>query len=494
MQFNSYLFILCFLPITVIAYYLFSRLSWKAGNIVLLLASACFYLYAGKKVSLLLAADILINYLFILLLRRTKDRPRKLWLFAGVTANVLLLLYLKYFDFFITNINTIFGTDLATRELLLPLGVSFFTFQQIGYLVDTYRGETEGNSFFDYLLFILFFPKIAMGPITSQGMLIPQFRDPERKRFRSDAFSRGIRMFTLGLAKKVLFAETFATAVSYARYYQLNGMATGGEILLIVIGYTFEIYFDFSGYTDMAQGVAGMLNIELAENFNSPYQALSIRDFWKRWHISLTSFLTKYLYIPLGGSRKGTARTYLNTMIVFLVSGFWHGANWTFVLWGALHGLFSVLERCFEGFVKKVPRVLRWLLTFVIVSLLWLLFQADSVASWLSALKILFTSGNFRLHELITPAFLTPEVNGIVALIGWATGASAATIASATEVLSVVMLLVFFGAAFLICLLAKNVSHRDYPNTRARMVFSALLLVFCILSLGSESTFVYNNF
>ena len=494
MQFNSYLFILLFLPVFLILYFLLSRWSAKVGNLFLVVASGLFYLYAGEKMFLVLCIDIGVNLLFIKLIQKTRDHTKKVSLFFGISANVLVLLYVKYLNFFITTLDDLTGLTISTRDILVPLGVSFFTFQQIGYLVDTYRGKTDGNTVFEYILFVVFFPKIAMGPITKQEVLIPQFRDPEKKKCNPDSLIRGIRMFTLGLAKKVLFAETFATAVSYTKYYEISGMATSMEILLIGVCYAFEIYFDFSGYTDMAQGIAKMIGIDLADNFNSPYQALSIRDFWKRWHISLTKFLTEYLYIPLGGSRKGKARTYLNTMVVFLVSGLWHGANWTYILWGALHGGLQILDRVWEDGWKRIPKVIRWLLTFFALVALWLLFQADSVSAWWTDLKVFFTSGNFKFHETIPVAFLIPEVKGAISFFGWLTGASALAIASAQTTASYIMMAVFIGGSFVICLCAKNVTRRSYPNNIWTLIGSALLLVLCITGLGSESMFVYNNF
>ncbi len=494
MQFNSYIFILCFLPVFLILYFLLSKWSVKVGNLFLVAASCLFYLYAGKKMFLVLCIDIVVNYLFVKGIQKTRDRAKKTMLFFGVSANILLLLYVKYLNFFITTVDSLTGLTISPRDILVPLGVSFFTFQQIGYLVDTFHGKTEQNTILDYILFVVFFPKISMGPITKQEMLIPQFHDPKKKKCNPDNLIRGIRMFTLGLAKKVLLAETFATAVNYTKYYELSGMATSMEILLIAVCYAFEIYFDFSGYTDMAQGIAKMIGIDLADNFNSPYQALSIRDFWKRWHISLTKFLTEYLYIPLGGSRKGTVRTYLNTMIVFLVSGLWHGANWTFILWGALHGGLQILDRIWEKGWKRIPKVIRWTLTFLALIVLWLLFQADSVASWWTDLKIFFTSGNFKFHETIPVAFLIPEVKGAISFFGWLVGASNLAILSAQTTASYIMMAVFFAGSFAICLGAKNVTRRSYPNTVWTLIGSALLLVLCITGLGSESMFVYNNF
>ena len=275
----------------------------------------------------------------------------KLTLALPVIANVLLLLYFKYLDFTITNINTILGLKITHPEIVLPLGISFYTFQQIAYIVAVEKGKLDNISLIDYLAYILYFPKLLMGPITDPVDYISQLNQVQKKKADMHNIAVGIKLFSLGLIKKLMLADTFAAAVSWT--YENIDAASSADCMLLMLFYTFEIYFDFSGYSDMAVGISAMFNIDLRINFDSPYKAVSIRDFWKRWHISLTGFLTEYIYIPLGGSRKGSMFTYLNIMIVFLVSGLWHGDNWTFILWGLLHGLFICIDRRFENYEKR---------------------------------------------------------------------------------------------------------------------------------------------
>ena len=233
------------------------------------------------------------------------------------------------------------------------MGISFFTFQQVSYLVDSYRTqETRDYGFIEYTLFVLFFPQLIAGPIVLHKEMIPQFRNEHNRIFNSENFSRGMYIFAIGLFKKVLIADTFsqAVAIGYNNVENLSSL----EALLVSFSYTFQIYFDFSGYCDMAIGISSMFNINLPQNFNSPYKSTSIIDFWNRWHMSLTRFLREYVYFPLGGSRKGKVRTYVNVMIVFLVSGIWHGANWTFIVWGIMHGVAQCLNRMFKNIWAKL--------------------------------------------------------------------------------------------------------------------------------------------
>ncbi len=305
-----------------------------------------------------------------------------------IVSNVLLLFYFKYLNFFITNINAIFTKEIPLKEIILPLGISFFTFQQIMYVVSVYRNQISLNVL-DYLVYILYFPKLLMGPLNDPKEFIDQINEDERKKGDWNNIANGLKILSFGLFKKLVLADTFAIAVNWA--YTNIDVATSMDWLLAMLFYTFEIYFDFSGYTDMAVGISTMLNIQLPSNFNSPYKAMSIREFWKRWHISLTTFFTKYIYIPLGGSREGIVHTYLNTMIVFLISGLWHGANWTFILWGVLHGTFSLLDRITEKHRNKVNIVVQWSLTFLVVNILWLLFRSESIEQWQGILLKIFT-------------------------------------------------------------------------------------------------------
>ncbi len=334
MLLNSHIFILLFFPLLMIAYFLCNKVNILAGKMVLLAGSLIFYAYADWHMLFFLLASVICNYLFIYLMGHAKWR--KTLLAVPVMVNVGLLLFFKYTNFVIESINLLWKTEYGLMKLLVPLGISFITFQQIAYLVTVYRGELERIDLVDYLVYILYFPKLVMGPLAEPTDFIMQLNDPAAKKVNSDHMAQGLKLFSFGLIKKMILADTFAGAFAWG--CENIGVLTSADCFLVMLAYTFEIYFDFSGYSDMAVGVSRMLNITLPMNFDSPYKAVSIRDFWKRWHISLTKFFTKYLYIPLGGSRKGKIFTYVNTMIVFIVSGIWHGAGWAFILWGGVMG------------------------------------------------------------------------------------------------------------------------------------------------------------
>ena len=337
MTFNSYEFLLLFLPLTLLCYFGANRLKAGLGKTVLLIASFLFYACFDLFCLVLLVGSILLNYF---LGKHLRIHRNKTILICGIVANVAILSFFKYSALLADLLKN--GISL---ELVFPLGISFLTFQNIAYLVDSYRGETEAYSLFVFALFSAFFPKVAQGPICYHHELIPQFETAEQ-RLRFDNFSQGLYSFAIGLAKKVILAETLGKLVDFnhASLATLNSL----EALLTVFAYSFQLYFDFSGYCDMAVGIAKLFNIDLPQNFNSPYKARSIDAFWKCWHITLTRFLTKYIYIPLGGNRKGKLRTYLNIMIVFLLSGIWHGVGLPFLLWGALHGLAQCLSRALK--------------------------------------------------------------------------------------------------------------------------------------------------
>ena len=374
MQFNSYEFILIFLPLLLAGYFLLNRLSHTLGKVFLAGMGAAFYLYYGVPSAVLLLFSLLFNYAAAALVAR-RDGASRTILILDVAANLALLFFFKYADFFLETLEHLLRSGYRLN-LFLPLGISFFTFQQISYVLhvrDSGRNETVLN----YLLYILFFPKLIMGPLAEPDELIPQFDDASRKKPVPENLACGAKLFCFGLFKKMILADTFFAAVEWG-FAEISG-ATSGDLFLTMLAYTFEIYFDFSGYSDMAVGIAQMLNIDLPINFDSPYRALSIRDFWKRWHISLTTFLTRHVYYPLGGNRRGTARQYLNIMVVFLLSGIWHGANWTFFLWGLLHGALSVFERMRERAGRRLNDVAGWLFTFLSVNVLWLLFRAESL-------------------------------------------------------------------------------------------------------------------
>ena len=482
MQFNSYIFILVFLPLTVIGYYIANRLGKTIGKLVLIAAGIVFYALGRSNMLIYLGASMVINYAFSLLISKKKVSG-KLMVAVPVAVNVLLLLYFKYTNFAITNINTILGKEYALRDIVLPLGISFYTFSQIAYVVAVGRKEIEKTDLIDYVSYILFFPKLVMGPLMEPVDFIQQLNDDARKKVNMDEVASGLKIFSLGLIKKVLIADTFAKGASWV-YTNLES-ATSFECLLLMLFYTFEIYFDFSGYSDMAVGVSSLLGIDLPINFDSPYKAISIRDFWKRWHISLTKFLTKYVYIPLGGSRKGKAFTCINTMIVFLVSGVWHGANWTFILWGALHGLLSVFDRVFEKVEERIVKPVRWLLTFIAVNVLWLLFSAESVSQWVKIIINILRMRTLTVSDGLLKKFAIPESKFLLSVLhlGWE-----------EPQLGLVTMIVFVAVTLLICILCRNNYEKKDSLGMSSMIFASLAFVFGILCLGNESVFVYFGF
>ena len=476
MQFNSYEFILLFLPLLLAGYFLLNRLNYTLGKIFLAGMGAAFYLYYGVQSAALLLFSLLFNYAAAALIAR-REGASKLVLTLDIMLNVGLLLFFKYTNFFLETLDPWLRTG-ARLNLFLPLGISFFTFQQISYVLSV-REKGRNETVLNYLLYILFFPKLIMGPLAEPDELIPQFDDAARKRLSPENLACGAKLFCFGLFKKMILADTFFAAAEWG--FAQFPEATSAELFLTMLAYTFEIYFDFSGYSDMAVGVAQMLNIDLPINFDSPYRALSIRDFWKRWHISLTSFLTKNVYYPLGGNRRGTGRQYLNIMLVFLVSGIWHGANWTFILWGLLHGALSVLERMRERAGRRLNDSAGWLGTFLSVNVLWLLFRAESVRQWLSMLKTMLLFKSTAVSEGLLKCFEIPESAVLLQLFRLSSIRGA-------------MALLFYVAALLLCLLPENNYRRKDSLTLSGAVLAAAAFFFAFLHLGGESVFVYFNF
>ena len=318
MLFNSYIFIFLFLPIVVLGYYGLHYLNKpKLALGFLIMMSMWFYGYNSIKYLMILITSILLNYCIVRLMDRMDNaRIRRALLVAGVTLNIGILFLFKYYDFFIENVNAVLKTDFQFLQLVLPLGISFYTFQQLSYVIDSYRRECERYSLLEYAAYVSFFPQLIAGPIVYHDELIPQLRAKENHRINYENLSKGIYAFALGLAKKVLLADTFSPIVSMG-YFKLGDLNATGTVILILC-YSLQIYFDFSGYCDMAYGIGYLFNVELPVNFNSPYKSASISEFWDRWHISLTSWFRDYLYFPLGGSRKGKLRKYINILVVHL--------------------------------------------------------------------------------------------------------------------------------------------------------------------------------
>ena len=393
--FNSYEFILGFLPVTICGYFSLNKYSSIWGQYWLVLASLFFYGYWNPAYLGLIGFSICANFCFGKYLIHKKHSKCSLWL--GIVFNLILLGYYKYTDFFISNINQLFGLQYAMQNIVLPLGISFFTFTQIAYLVETYKGKVDNHHFASYVLFVTYFPHLLAGPIIHYENVMPQFLDTRLKNINWENMSRGMFLFSLGLFKKVIIADGLAVWAD-AGYMaidkmDLNMIAAWGTAL----AYTFQLYYDFSGYTDMAIGVSMMLNIKLPINFNSPYKAASIIEFWRRWHITLSLFLRDYLYIPLGGNRKGLFRKCINIVVTMLLGGLWHGANWTFVLWGGTHGVGIMCNHLFRALKLSVSKWIGIPLTFLFVNFAWVLFRASDCAQ---AVKMYSNMLVWRGYEL----------------------------------------------------------------------------------------------
>lgn len=391
MLFNSYPFIFVFLPLTLLVFFgLAGMRRFQAASLALVLASLAFYSYWDIRYLPLLLFSIGFNFLVGGKIEKTR---RLAWLVFGITVDLALLGYFKYTDFFLQTVNDISGAGLPLPHIVLPLGISFFTFTQIAFLVDGYRGETENYSLLHYSLFVTFFPHLIAGPILYHKKIIPQFTDRKNFKFSSENMARGLTLFAIGLFKKVMIADNLAPWVK-------TGFAHAGQLGFVdgwaaALGYTLQLYFDFSAYSEMAIALGLMLNIELPVNFNSPYKSTSIIEFWRRWHMTLSEFLKRYLYIPLGGNRHGQLNQMKNIMITMLLGGLWHGAGWTFVIWGGLHGLYSVVNHLWSNLKIQMPRALAWLLTMVAVTVAWVFFRASS---WRDAVDIV--QAMFGLHGL----------------------------------------------------------------------------------------------
>ena len=335
------------------------------------------------------------------------------------------------------------------------------------------------------MLFVTFFPQLIAGPIVLHDEMIPQFRDITKKKMDSDSLAQGIYIFSIGLFKKVIIADTFGRAVAWG-YADTTMNITSMEMLIVSLSYTFQIYFDFSGYCDMALGISQMFNMTLPVNFNSPYQAISIIDFWKRWHMSLTRFLTNYIYIPLGGNRKGKIRTYINIMVVFLVSGIWHGANWTFIAWGLLHGFFNCLNRLFNDAWNRLHVVMQWLITFVLVNFLWIFFRASSVKVALSKIKTIVSLQDLSMRDDLFQCFNLAELIEIEKRSNF--------MESLSYHISGINMWIFLGMALVIVLNMKNCNERKMKISIGSMIGTIVILVWSIMALSGISTFLYFNF
>lgn len=401
MIFNSYAYILVFFPISVIGYQIIKqKKSPLLNSIYISIISLIFYFCSEIFYGCVFIGILLCNLACYYLLNLFRNvNMRKLILATGIMGNLCWLAYYKYFNFAIESINSLFHLELPLKDSGLPLGISFISFHMIAFLIDAYKNNISHFSINKYFAYFSFFPKVVSGPIVTYK----EMEEGETNRDCWDLLSEGLFLFIVGLIKKVIFADTLGNAVdwAYGNLSELNSLS----MLLVSFMYTLQIYFDFSGYSDMAIGVARMFGYALPVNFNSPYKATDIADFWDRWHMTLTNFFTRYLYIPLGGNRKGTVRTYINIMIVFLCSGLWHGASWTFVLWGAVHGALLILHRIFSKRLVWVPHYLKVLITFLIINFTWIIFRAGSVLQLKESMDALFRWKGFTFNSELIQCF-----------------------------------------------------------------------------------------
>ncbi|GFI01180.1 peptidoglycan O-acetyltransferase [Muribaculaceae bacterium] len=487
MLFNSYIFIFLFFPLTLIGYYGLNHFGkHKAALAFLTAMSMWFYGYNNIYYLIILIVSILANYALSLCMNRARVQSHKrIFLCVGILLNIGILFYFKYYDFFIENLNVLFRSDFPLLRLVLPLGISFYTFQQLSYVIDSYKGECDTYGFLEYTAYVSFFPQLIAGPIVYHSELIPQFRDAASRKLDFRNLSRGIYAFSLGLAKKVLIADTFSkvVAIGYDHIADLNTPS----VILVMVCYSLQIYFDFSGYCDMAYGMSYMLGIKLPFNFNSPYKACSISDFWDRWHMTLTRFFTRYVYIPLGGNRCSKAKNYLNVLIVFLVSGLWHGANWTFIIWGLMHGILSVLERIFRNMPLRLPRMLKVGATFLFVTFAWSLFRADSLSDAGLLWTQLFCGGFGPLYQPITDKF------GDLMEISFLHRAGLGTVMTSYPWIPVTAFTLLTLTA---CFTMKNTQEKtaQMKLTNRKILVVILLMLWSILSLSEISEFLYFNF
>lgn len=483
MIFSSYSFVLIYLPLLLLLYFGMARhVTRRVQQGFLIIASLIFYgalFFEGTKYLWyiwLILSSIIVNYSVSLGVQNIKKPvPRKAIFVLGILFNVGLIGYYKYYNFFLENINVVFDTHFTLKYIILPLGISFFTFQQIAYLIGVWKKEEKVPGFLDYTLFIAFFPQLVAGPIVFLKDVIHQYKDEKNRFFNLDNFSKGLFIFAIGVFKKAVIADTLADLV-YCAYYEPSSL-TFGAAWIGSLAYTFQIFFDFSGYSDMAIGLAKMLNINLPVNFYSPYKSKSITEFWQRWHITLGRSLAVLIYFPLGGNRKGLSRTCFNLFVVFLVSGIWHGAAWTFILWGIAHGVVRIFEKLFEKQIEKVPSFIRVFFTFMFVNAAWVLFRSTSLEQALIYLKKMFLPESISFSGISALAFNTnisyPD----------------------TLALIYVMFIILVTTA-LVFIYPKNSidKYNAFRPTVKNAVFTAILLSFSIVHFSRVGTFIYFNF
>lgn len=473
MLFSSLTFLFIFLPLLLVVYFIAPK---RFRNGVLLFFSLIFFAWGGVSYSLLLILSILVNYLCVVQIRKG-SKAKKRWLVGGLIFNIALIVVFKYLNFFISNVNGIgefFSNNfeaIPALKIIMPLGISFFTFQQMSFLWDVYRNPpAEKIKLVESALYISLFPQLIAGPIVRYKDIIQEIRS----RVESlPLFESGIKRFCIGLFKKIIFANTCAVIADEIMLSEI-GELSAASAWLGIIAYSLQIYYDFSGYSDMAIGLGRMFGFNIGENFNFPYIARSIKDFWRRWHISLSTWFRDYVYIPLGGNRLGNGRTYFNLFLVFLLTGFWHGATWSFIFWGVFHGAFLMLERAgFDKLLDRLPKIISWGYTMLVVMIAWVFFKIESFTDAAEYVGALFGMNHASIGHY--SAYLD------------------------TEKVLLVFLALIFSAPLLTSIKKIKLITRfenSFVLKTASTVFVLALLLFSVMYInsGSYNPFIYSRF
>ncbi|MBV5319067.1 MAG: MBOAT family protein [Desulfobulbaceae bacterium] len=483
MIFNSFSFLFLFFPLTLVGFFLLGRKNRQWAAMWIVLASLLFYCFWDYRYLPLLLASIVFNYFVGQRIIAENQPHRKRWLTMAIAINLLLLCFFKYVNFFIGSINGIFNEHLQTLQLIVPIGISFFTFTQISFLVDAYYKKVTAVNFVHYLLFVSYFPYIVAGPVLHHQEMLPQFNDPNKYKPDANNLAAGLTLFIFGLSKKLLLADNLVPIIDSMFAHDQPQFL---QAWIGMLAYSFQLYFDFSGYSDMAIGVSRCLGFQLPLNFNSPYKANSISDFWQRWHISLSRFLRNYLYIPLGGNRQGQLSRYRNLLLTMLLGGLWHGANWTFVVWGGLHGLYLCIQHGWQFWMGKRAEAPHRIidgatrvLTLLAVLIAWCFFRAPNVASALDVLAGMIGANGISLVSEITPF-------GSLMLI---TGAAIAFMMPNTN-----EIVLYFDRYYKQGLPVFSMFRLNWSPTVSWGLLTGLLLALCLLSMERTNDFIYAQF
>jgi D-alanyl-lipoteichoic acid acyltransferase DltB (MBOAT superfamily) len=487
MLYNSIEFIFLFMPVVLFVYYI---LAAKVRYVILakaalVLFSLIYYSMGGIMHLPVIVISILMNFLICkqIITSQKKEYGKRL-LTIGISLNILCLAYFKYTDFFLENIGVLLSVDIPLARITLPLGISFFTFQQVAYLVDAYNKKVRENNFLNYCLFVSFFPQLIAGPIVHHSEMMPQFSRLRNMLPNYSNLSKGLTYFSIGLFKKVMIADVFAA-------WATSGFNNATDLTFIAawatsLSYTFQIYFDFSGYMDMALGIALMFNIRLPFNFFSPYRSLNIREFWQTWHITLGRFLRDYVYIPLGGNSSSLFVTCRNLFITFVIGGIWHGAGWPFLVWGALHGIAVFCHRIWvEKFNLKLNAIFSWIITFNFINITWIFFRAEDYST---AVKIL--KGMLGFNGLVLPY----ELSGVIG--PWVEQLNQVSFGSIFLLIGGDLMTLAYlagGFAFIFLPNSHDIVAKYKPNV-LYFLFIFFTLVIAALNIRSYSEFLYFRF